>query len=456
MYRLIMCALFCVTLTACKSDESRQVVQATSPDGHVFHFMPIYEDGVTDITITMAWADRWAFDAARNPAVPYLAADVMRTGGTAALPPQEVMEIFNDKNSSATIRVSPDIVYGEVSFPKEHVDQVIGITSELLSRPVWAPTWMERMQNGLYDNLAQRASHPSTQMGQAVRYAILGDTALNTFIGINDIDAVMAVTRDELIAWHGQTFTNTPMAIAVTGAISAKDAGRAIDDLLSGLPTGSVDPLPTIDTNYRARKILLHLPEAEKTTLGLYGALPQTKEGKELHDLLALNFFARGGQGPLFDAVRTQARASYGLSAGYANFARDQRFMFIGGEVETGKLAQVSDLILTTYDRYRTAPNLDGFDDFRSTMADHFAQNLSYVDIAAQSILQYALDGIDPAGTPTIGDEIRNIMAKDVSEHMATTFPDVQNITVIAVSPDATALPGACVVTRAIDVLTCN
>jgi hypothetical protein len=95
---------------------------------------------------------------------------------------------------------------------------------------------------------------------------------------------------------------------------------------------------------------LLHLPEAEKTTLGLVGQLPPTSEGGDLIDLLALNFFARSGDGPLFNAVRTELRASYGFEAGFTNYDRATRLMFIGGEVETEKLSEAANLILTTYD----------------------------------------------------------------------------------------------------------
>ena len=62
---------------------------------------------------------------------------------------------------------------------------------------------------------------------------------------------------------------------------------------------------------------------------------------------MALNFFARPGKGPLFDAVRTKLRASYGFQAGFTNYNRATRVMFIAGEVETAKLVQTSDVIRT-------------------------------------------------------------------------------------------------------------
>ncbi len=114
-----------------------------------------------------------------------------------------------------------------------------------------------------------------------------------------------------------------------------KDAGKAVDLLLSGLPKGKNLDVADRQPNTKPRTILLHLPDAEKTTLGFIGQLPPTSEGSDLTDLLALNFFSRPSNGPLFDAIRTELRASYGFQAGFTNYDRANRIMFIAGEAET-------------------------------------------------------------------------------------------------------------------------
>ena len=75
-------------------EENRSVILATTPQGHAFHFMPIYEPGVTDITITIAWPSDWAYEASLIPAVPYIGAETLLSGGTEAISPKELNE-FN-------------------------------------------------------------------------------------------------------------------------------------------------------------------------------------------------------------------------------------------------------------------------------------------------------------------------------------------------------------------------
>jgi len=455
MKRFLFVAALVLSLTACKEDASREVVLAETPDGRPFHFMPIYEDGVTDITITIAWPMDWTFSADRNPAVPYVAAEAILSGGTDDLAPQDVLELFNDKNSRGQLYVRANHTIGELSFPKEHINDVVSIVSEMLASPQFDQAWVGRIKQGFLANQTQTQAQTANQMWAIARLAVLGETPLNDFLSLPDLAAIEDTNVDDLRRWHAETIVQNGVTISVTGAISRDDAGKAVDQLLSGLPEGQVHAAPNVNTHFAPKIILLHLPDAEKTTLGLLGQLPPTAEGGDLTDLLALSFFGRSGSGPLFDAVRTDLRASYGFQAGFTNYDRATRIMFIAGEVKTEKLAEASELIRTTYESYRTAPDLTGLDDLRRGMADETAQNVLYVDVAARTMLEFALDGRDPGDAPRLGELLESVTAQDVQERLATVFPSGNNLIVFAASPDVSALPGACVVTKIEQVAQC-
>jgi hypothetical protein len=129
--------------------------------------------------------------------------------------------------------------------------------------------------------------------------------------------------------------------------------------------------------------------------------------------------------------------------------------MFIAGEVETEKLAEAADLIRTTYESYRMAPNLTGFDDLRRGMAEGTAKNVQYVDVVATTMLELALDARDPSDAPRLGELLESITAREVQERLTTAFPSGDNLLIVAASPDASALPGACVITNIEQVSQC-
>lgn len=455
MKRFLFLAALVLSLAACKEDASREVVLAETPDGRPFHFMPIYEDGVTDITITIAWPMDWAFSADRNPAVSYVAAEAILSGGTDELAPQDLLELFNDKNSRGQLYVRADHAVGELSFPKEHVDDVVSIVSEMLTSPQYDQAWVDRIKQSFLANQTQSRAQTANQMWALARLAVLGETPLNDFLSLPDLSAIEDVSVDDLRRWHAETIVQNGVTISLAGAISRDDAGKAVDQLLRGLPDGQTQAAHNVDTNFAPKIVLLHLPDAEKTTLGLIGQLPPTSEGDDLTDLLALSFFGRSGSGPLFDAVRTDLRASYGFQAGYTNYDRATRIMFIAGEVETEKLAEAADLILTTYESFRTAPDLTGLDDLRREMAEGTAKNVLYVDVAASTMLELALDARGPSDAPRFGELLESVTAQDVQERLASVFPPGEDLIVVAASPDALALPGACVITKIEQVTEC-
>ncbi len=152
-----------------QKNEDRKVVLTETPDGHPFYFMPIYEKGVTDIPITIAWPMGWAYDENSNPAVPHVAAEVILSGGTKELAPQDVLEVFNDKNASGQLYVSANDAIGELSFPKEHIKDVISITSEMLASPQFDQAWIDRIKQRFLASQTQSQAQTANKMWAAAR-----------------------------------------------------------------------------------------------------------------------------------------------------------------------------------------------------------------------------------------------------------------------------------------------
>jgi len=454
--KFLKAVLICGLLSACGEDDTgnREVIALTSPDGHSFQFMPIIEDGVSDITVTIAWATDWSYDAANHPAVPFVGAEAILSGGTSTLKPQALLEVFDDANAGGHLSAGADYIYGELGFPREYTDKIVPLAAEMLAKPQLDPAWVSRIAAGLMANQEQSQAQSATQMWMAARVAIFDDAPILGYLSLPDTKGIADVTRDMVFEWHRQTLTQDTAAIVVTGAINAADAGRVVDTLLGQLPQGPARPAGVSAPNFAQRTILLHLPDAEKTTIGLIGQLPPTREGNDLVDLLAVRILGNS-DGPLFDAVRSELRASYGLQAGYANFDRSARVLFITGEVEGEKLVAARDVILQTYADFRQDPQIGDFEKLRDGLAEGTDDNVKYVNVAAQTIREFLLDGQDVKMAPKLGDVIRQITIDDVQMRLRSAFPKADDLIVIVASPDADALPGACVITQILQAATC-
>jgi len=72
---------------------------------------------------------------------------------------------------------------------------------------------------------------------------------------------------------------------------------------------------------------------------------------------------------------------------------------------------------------------------------------VGYVDVAAQVMMEKLLDGLDPLEVPTLHKTYDAVTADVMKARLKDHFPPADQLIVIAVSPDETALPGACIIT---------
>ncbi|NVO25587.1 M16 family metallopeptidase [Donghicola mangrovi] len=451
---LSSCALI-LGLAACKDDNNRVISSHVSPAGHAFQLMPITEKGVTDIMVSAAWATDWLNNSQNNTWVPGLAAEMMLSGGTDTLSSAEVLDLLDDKNAYGHIGPASDLIYGEVEFPNNHRNAVLPVLADLFQRPVFDPGWFDRIIAQTRDQATQ--DFPlHVQMWQASRYAIFGETPQMKFLSATDLDALDAVQPDDLRQWHKDSFAAPPVALVVTGAVNVEDAGEIIDTLLPPPSATVAEQFEAAPLTLPDRMIYLHDPAAEKSILGFLGTLSSTHDGMDGIDLVAANLFAAGAGSPLFDAIRTDLGASYGMSMELLNYSRLQRGFVITGEIDTAKMRQAQDAVLRAYADFRAAPGLDGLEDTTQRIADNIRQNMVYVSSSATMIRELLLDGRDPQDYHSIADDLAALTAKDVAQRLQSAFPQAGDLAVFAAGPDPQAFPDACVITAPEQALECR
>jgi len=295
--------------------------------------------------------------------------------------------------------------------------------------------------------MAEAQAQPAHAGFDAVRWAVYHEQPLRNALSLDDPDTFTTLTREDVSAWHQETFTSTPEAIVIAGDIAPAEAGAALDTLLSGLPDASRNLARTAEPDFSPRRILLHMPEAEVTTLGFIAPLPPTRQGGEMEDQILMHALGGDDQSTLFNAVRTELRATYGFGAGMANYTREHRFLAMTGEVETDKLAQAEKVVRDAYARFITEALQGPLAERKTSLEQHFEEMPEYVVDQARSELQSALDGLSVGRSLELTTELAAVTEDSIKGRLTAALPAPEAFLVIAVSPDATALPGACVIT---------
>lgn len=445
MMRLLMLLAALCTLAACQ-DDSPTASAETSPNGTGFTLITL--PGNDDVSIHIAWASDWGYRAETPKAAPYVGTQLILAGGAEGYPAGEVVERFADLDAEGQIYVAAiDHVIGELTFAAQDQEEVIAIANAHLRAPAMEPLWFERIRDGLAQNMAAAQAQPAHAGFDAARWAVFGEAPLRNALSLDAPDTFARLSLAAVSAWHEETLTAHPAGVVIAGDLDAARAGQALDALLAGLPQGARTPDWQTPIDLSPKRILLHQPDATTTNLAFIAALPATSAGGEFEDLILAHALGGDDQSALFEAVRTELRASYAFGAGFANYTRAHRVLFMTGEVEDDKLAAAEAVVRQAYADFRAAGLGDDLEARKAPLAENLSDLTDYVVDVARSELQSALDGFAPGRALQLSAELAAITDADIAARLAGGFPGADDFLVIAVSPNAMALPGACVIT---------
>jgi zinc protease len=452
MIRFALALPLVLGLSFCDGDKTPTASDQTSPNGTPYRLIQM--PGNEYAAILAAWPNDWVWAEGRNPTASYIGAQLILAGGAQGYPAGEVVERFADMDANGELPVSADHLYGMLAAKKEDWLEAIAIANAHLTQPSFDPDWFDRIRTGFAQNIAEAQSQPMNQGFGALRWAILGDHPLRAMLSLDDAVAFESLSLDDLRAWHSATVTAQPEALVITGDITPEQAGAGLDALLAGLPEGRAQAREIV-LDYRPRQILLHLPDVTEAHLTFIAPLPATRLGGDLEDLILATALGGGEDSVLFASVRDGLRASYSFNAGLANYTRENRFLVMTGALEAAKLAEAVDVVRAAYTGFRDAGPDGDIKDRAAPFRGAFEQSQNYVVDQGRMELETALDGFATGHSLTSLEMVDALTMSDLRNRLQGHWPQAQDFVIMAVSPDADALPGACVITRPQDAKDC-
>lgn len=448
MIRLIPLTAMVISLAACSAEETNGSTLPTttnevSPGGIEFILTDMPEH--PDVAIQVAWPTDWAYRENTNPASALVGSELILVGGAEGYPAGEAAERLADLNTEGGLySAGNDHIVGELVFERDDINEVVEIANAHLRAPLLGQSWLDRISDGITQGVTEERAQPVAAGFEAVRWAVFGEHPLRNALSLYDLSPLDELTRDDILDWHAETFTRSPEAVAVAGDIDARSAGEALDTLLAGLPEQGREVQRSVSPDFTPRRILLHMPQAEVSTLAFIAPLPPTREGGEVEDLLLTHALGGDDQSVLFDAVRTQLRASYGFGAGANNYTREHRILFMFGEVDTNQMTEAEAVVREAYTTFRQNGLKGELADHKEPLEAYLSDVDDLVAVQASSALESALDGY-PAER-SLNEELEAVTEASLNERLDTAFPSADEFIVIAVSPDADALQEACVI----------
>lgn len=452
MIRFALALPLVLGLSFCEGDKTPVASDQTSPNGTPYRLIQM--PGNDYAAILAAWPNDWVWAEGRNPTASYIGAQLILAGGAEGYPAGDVIERFADMDADGQLPVSADHLYGLLAAKKDDWLEAITIANAHLTQPSLDPDWFDRIRTGFAQNMSEAQSQPMHQGFDALRWAILGDHPVRAMLSLDDADGFVNLSLEDLRAWHSATVTTQPEAVVITGDITPEQAGAGLDTLLAGLPEGGAQAREIV-LDYRPRQILLHLPNATEAHLTFIAPLPATRNGGDLEDVILATALGGGEDSVLFASVRDELRASYSFNAGLANYTRENRFLVMTGALDPAKLADAVDVVRDAYAGFRDSGPDGDMKDRIAPLRASFEQTRNYVMNQGRMELETTLDGFATGHSLTMLEMLNGLTMTDLRNRLQGHWPQAQDFVIMAVSPDADALPGACVITRAQDAKDC-
>lgn len=426
------------------------VTNEKSPGG--LPYVRIHMPGAEKVAVRVAWPTDWATKEDANQAVPWVGVRVMWSGGAEGLLPAESEERMSDLGAEIELLAERETVKGWLSVKREDLGAAVEVTNAHLRAPALPQNWLERARNELAAERVEYRSIPRNLASEAMSWAMLGDVAVRRALDGELPERFKEVMLSDVQSWHKSVFTSGPLWIVVAGDLEADAAGKAVDALFAGLPAAvPLKPLkPAVDK--RPRRILLHLPKAETGRLFFVGHLPSIAEGWKNEDRPIVRELDK----LLLEAARYELRAAY-ATEWYTWFDTYQNtYFFIEGDLAADKLAEAEALFRSVYASYHANGPAS-----EQTVQAEALEGLQEVGSEPDGASDQAMIALETRRDPNImlsaPEEFVKAFTSDVLKaRLAQAFPRPEDITIIAVSPNADSLPGACVITAPEQAVNCK
>ena len=241
--------------------------------------------------------------------------EVWRTGGTKSQTGDQLDDFLEVRAAKVETGGGPDSTTISFSCLKGDLDDVFKAFVDVLQNPEFRAEKIEIAQKGMDDSISRRNDEASEiAHREAVKLAYGPD---NPYARVPEYATVAAVTRQDLIDWHGKYVHPNNIILGISGDFDAAAMEARLRAAFASWPKGPV--LPKNDIKYSPAKpgyYLIPKEDVNQTNISMVG-LGTTRANPDYYAISVFNeAFGGGFSSRLFNDIRTKRGLAYGVGGG--------------------------------------------------------------------------------------------------------------------------------------------
>jgi len=242
--------------------------------------------------------------------------DVWRTGGTKSQTGDQLDDYLEQRAAKVETGGRIDSTSVSWSCLKEDFDDVFRVFEDVLKNPEFRAGKIGIAQKGMYDGISRRNDDPGQIAGREAAILVYG--ANNPYARVAEYRTVAAITRQDLVEWHGKYVHPNNIILGVVGDFDSAKMEARLREAFGSWPKGPwakdaepARPDPAKPGYYEVDKTDVNQSTIEMVALGI------TRHTTDYFATSVLNeAFGGGFSSRLFNDIRTTKGLAYGVGGG--------------------------------------------------------------------------------------------------------------------------------------------
>ena len=241
--------------------------------------------------------------------------EVWRTGGSKTQTGDQLDDYLEERAAKVETGGGGDSTTASWSCLKDDFDDVFRVFQDVLKNPEFRADKIEIAQKGLYDGISRRNDDPGQIAGREAAKLVYG--ADSPFARVAEYKTVAAVTRQDLIDWHGKYVHPNNIILGVVGDFDSAKMEAKLREAFATWPKGPAASDPAIKMDpvktgyYQVEKTDVNQSQIQMIGLGI------TRKNPDYFAVSVFNeAFGGGFSSRLFGDIRTTKGLAYGVGGG--------------------------------------------------------------------------------------------------------------------------------------------
>ncbi|MXX35796.1 MAG: insulinase family protein [Gemmatimonadetes bacterium] len=332
------------------------------PESHTVRGVPVYFFHDSELPLVTFYA---TFDGGvRNLTRDHLAAasalpNLLRTGGTAELPPDSVDERIELMGLAMSFGQGGGGATSWVNTLTDHMDEAVPLWASMLRAPRFDSAQVERWRGTELERVRRGRDDPGTLAFGRFNHIMYGDHPVGWEMDDADLEPA-DLAPEKLRHVHGAIICPDNMVLGVTGDVTWQRASAMLEEMLDGWPpcSGTLleDAVPVIRDEPGV--FVIHR-EIEQSVIVMahvsrlrQGDNPAYFASRVANSILG----ASGFSSRLVTEVRTREGLAYGASSLWTTSSRNDGLVGALTRTRPEATLEATRLILATFDSMRAAP----------------------------------------------------------------------------------------------------